>query len=116
MNDTKLLSYPIRNEYILTTYKRDAHKISLAATTVFYCWNNICFCHCITICLHHVYPKKEIHIQYQGKEYEAYMLMKGNYKLNGELDGKRLCLKCDLQDEPTNDGGFYGICRLVDID
>jgi hypothetical protein len=56
--------------------------------------------------------QQEIHIRFQGKEYEAYMLMKGNYEANGELDGKLLNLSCNLEDEPSRDGGFYGICPL----
>jgi hypothetical protein len=58
--------------------------------------------------------QQEINIRYQGKEYEAYMLMKGDYEENSELNGKSLTLKCNLQDEPSRVGGFYGICTLAD--
>lgn len=57
--------------------------------------------------------QQEIYIRYQGKEYEAYLLMKNNYEENGELKGKPLSLTCNLDTEPSRDGGFYGICTLA---
>jgi hypothetical protein len=38
--------------------------------------------------------QQEIYIRYEGKEYEAYMLIKSNYQENGELDGKPLSFIC----------------------
>jgi hypothetical protein len=57
--------------------------------------------------------QQEIHIRYEGKEYEAYLLIKNNYKENGELDGKPLSSICEFNDEPNRDSGFYGICTLA---
>jgi len=56
--------------------------------------------------------QQEITIRHQGKEYEAYMLMKGNYEENGELKGKPLILSCDLKNQASVGGDFYGICTL----
>lgn len=57
---------------------------------------------------------QEIMIQHHGKEYEAWMFMKGNYDENGELGGKPIKVSCELNDEASRDSGFFGICRLVD--
>jgi hypothetical protein len=58
--------------------------------------------------------QQEIYIRYEGKEYEAYLLIKNNYEENGELDGKPLSFICELNDEPSRDSGFYGICTLAE--
>ena len=58
--------------------------------------------------------QQELTIRHEGKEYEAYLVFKNNYDENGELDGKPLSLVCELGDEPSDDGGFYGICRLAE--
>lgn len=58
--------------------------------------------------------QQELTIRHEGREYEAYLVFKENYDENGELGGKPLSLVCDLDDEPGNDGGFYGICRLAE--
>lgn len=55
---------------------------------------------------------QKIIIQYQSKSYEAYLFWKSNYQENGELDGKPLHLVCDLKNEPSRMGGFYGVCTL----
>jgi hypothetical protein len=56
---------------------------------------------------------QEIHIRYQGKDYEAYMLRKNDYEVNSELGGRKLDLVCDLGGEPDHHDGFYGICQLA---
>lgn len=55
---------------------------------------------------------QKIIIQYQSKSYEAYLFWKNNYQENGELDGKPLQLVCDLKNEASREGGFYGVCIL----
>lgn len=56
--------------------------------------------------------QQKIHIRYDDTEYDAYLFMKKNYEENGELDGKPLSLVCELNNEPSRDGGFYGVCTL----
>ena len=56
----------------------------------------------------------EIYIRYEGKEYEAYLLIKNNYEENCELADKPLSFICELNDEPSRDGGFYGICTMAE--
>lgn len=57
--------------------------------------------------------QQKIYIRHDGQEYEAYLFMKKNYDNNGELDGKPLDLVCELNNEPSRDGGFYGVCTLA---
>jgi len=63
-----------------------------------------------TIFPHNPSIQQEINIRYKERSYEGYLLMKGNYDEKGELDGQAIHLICDLQNEPSRDGGFYGIC------
>ena len=56
--------------------------------------------------------QQKIYIRNDDQEYEAYLYMKKNYDNNGELDGKPLNLVCELDNEPSRDGGFYGVCTL----
>jgi len=57
--------------------------------------------------------QQKIFIRYDGKEYEAYLFMKKNYDINGELDGKPLDLVCELDNRASREGGFYGVCTLA---
>ena len=56
--------------------------------------------------------QQKIYIRHDGNEYEAYLFMKKNYDDNGELHGKPLDLVCELNNEPSREGGFYGVCTL----
>jgi len=53
---------------------------------------------------------QQITIKYQGKNYVAWQHSKHNYDLYGELKGKKLVLRCELSDQPRNDGYVFGIC------
>jgi hypothetical protein len=53
---------------------------------------------------------QQILIKCQGKEYVAWQHSKHNYELDGELKGKKLALRCELSDQPRNNGVVFGIC------
>jgi hypothetical protein len=57
---------------------------------------------------------QEIDIHYNGKSYDAYKLRKSNYKINSQFDGKKIELRCDLDNEPSHEGDVYGVCVFVD--
>jgi hypothetical protein len=61
---------------------------------------------------------QKIVLRYKGKEYIGWDKTRGNYDLNGELDGNILIsdLVCELDHEPTVKyqdirGNVYGICK-----
>jgi hypothetical protein len=56
--------------------------------------------------------RQTILIKHEGKEYKAWMFDKGNYKENGELQGKPISLYCELNDPLSHKGEVYGICQL----
>lgn len=56
--------------------------------------------------------RQTILLHHNGQIYKGWMANKGNYALNGELDGKPIVLTCDLADSPAHVGDVYGICRL----
>jgi len=63
--------------------------------------------------------QQKLIIRVGDKSYEGWTSTKPNYTANGELDGKPLKLRCDLNAEPkrTSIGGFnrgfFGICQLL---
>jgi hypothetical protein len=56
--------------------------------------------------------RQTILIRHEGKEYKAWMFDKGNYKKNGELQGKPISLYCELEAPLSHKGEVYGICQL----
>lgn len=56
--------------------------------------------------------RQTILIKYAGKTHKAWMFDKGNYDENGELKGKPIALRCELDAEPSHKGEVYGICEL----
>jgi hypothetical protein len=50
----------------------------------------------ITIFPHNPSVGQQINIHFEGKKYQAWGFHKGNYDVNGELDGMPLKLICDL--------------------
>lgn len=55
---------------------------------------------------------QNIRLRYQGKEYEGWYHSKRDYENLGELDGRPIRLKCDLNDEPGPhpEINSFGIC------
>lgn len=51
-------------------------------------------------------------IRHEGNVYKAWMFDKGNYKENGELNGKVISLYCELEEPLSHKGEVYGICQL----
>lgn len=51
-------------------------------------------------------------IKHEGNVYKAWMFDKGNYKENGELNGKAISLYCDLEAPLSHKENVYGICQL----
>lgn len=56
--------------------------------------------------------RQTILIRHEGEEYQAWVFVKGNYREDGELQGRPLALVCDLEEEPARLDGVFGICRL----
>lgn len=55
---------------------------------------------------------QELIIRYQGKKAFAWLYTKHNYDEDGELEGKKLNLECELSREPVNHGTYTGIAVL----
>lgn len=53
-----------------------------------------------------------ISIKHDGNVFKAWMLDKGNYKENGELNGRAISLYCELDEPLSHKGDVYGICQL----
>jgi hypothetical protein len=53
-----------------------------------------------------------ITIEVMGQRYEAWMLSKHNYDLNGELQGKPINLLCEILKQPMRYETHYGLCTL----
>ena len=56
---------------------------------------------------------QRITIRHDGREYEGWLHMKDNYDVNGEL-GRPIRLRCSLETEAGQQGGYYGMCVLSD--
>jgi hypothetical protein len=63
---------------------------------------------------HEPMVRQTILIKHSGKTYKAWMFDKGNYRDNGELQGRPIVLTCRLETEPQHHGEVYGICELAD--
>jgi hypothetical protein len=61
---------------------------------------------------HEPMVRQTILIRHAGQTYKAWMLDKGNYEENGELNGKPIVLVCRLETEPKRTGEVFGICDL----
>ena len=61
---------------------------------------------------HEPIVRQTILIHHAGKTYKAWAFDKGNYALDGELDGRPIALTCRLEDQPRRHGDVYGICDL----
>jgi len=61
---------------------------------------------------HEPVVRQTILIKHAGKTYKAWMFDKGNYRENGELNGRPIVLGCRLEAEPSKHGEVYGICEL----
>jgi hypothetical protein len=57
--------------------------------------------------------EQTITIRHQGRDYNAWMLDKRDYDLNGELQGKPIVMTCHLEAEPARHGKVFGICELA---
>lgn len=57
--------------------------------------------------------QQTIVIQYQGREFVAWLHGKSSYDANTELDGRPLHLVCELTRQPDYEGKHYGICKVV---
>ena len=60
---------------------------------------------------------QDITIGVNGDSFEAWSFQKGNYKLDGELQGKKLKMTCELSSEPDLHElsaliRYYGLCKL----
>lgn len=55
---------------------------------------------------------QELIIRHQGKKYFAWLYTKHNYDEDGELEGKKLNLECELSHASTNNGTFTGLAEL----
>ncbi len=54
----------------------------------------------------------DIHVGEQA--YRAWSLEKRNYRIQGEVNGQALILRCDLDNEPTtHKDGYFGLAALV---
>lgn len=55
-------------------------------------------------------------IRHDGRESEAWIFSKNNFRENGELNGKPMNLVCDLAAEPKACKKFkyYGICKIAE--
>lgn len=62
---------------------------------------------------HEPMVQQTILIKHQGQTYKAWMYDRGNYKDLGELKGKPIVLKCDLDAPLSHKSGIYGICEIV---
>ena len=62
---------------------------------------------------HEPMVQQTILIQHQGQTYKAWMYDRGNYQDLGELKGKPIVLKCDLDAPLSHKSGIYGICEIV---
>ncbi len=51
-------------------------------------------------------------IKFDGNVYKAWMFDKGDYKENGELNGKAISLYCELEEPLSHKDNVYGICQL----
>ncbi len=61
---------------------------------------------------HEPMVKQTILIKYEGQVYKAWMFDKGDYRENGELNGKAISLYCDLTAPLSHKDNIYGICQL----
>ena len=62
---------------------------------------------------HEPMVQQTILIQHQGQTYKAWMYDRGSYQDLGELKGKPIVLKCDLDAPLSHKSGIYGICEIV---
>ncbi len=62
---------------------------------------------------HEPMVQQTILIKHQDQTYKAWMFDRGNYKDRGELNGKPIVLKCDLDAPLSHKGAVYGICEIV---
>ena len=60
---------------------------------------------------------QDIVIEVNGKSYEAWYFHKIDYEVNGELEGKKMIMACELSKEPelhkiTDSISYSGLCEL----
>ncbi len=55
---------------------------------------------------------QKIVIEAAGQSYEAWMALKSNYDMNGEIGGRPLVLTCELTKPAIRHETHYGICEL----
>jgi hypothetical protein len=111
---------PLPNVLVKRTYKWDGESITDEVTTD--AAGNFSFPEqnqrsVIAIFPHNPSVSQGIKIYLDGKEYRAWAYQKGNYDVNGELDGKPMNLLCDLNNpeqkhEVNNYKIYTGICEL----
>lgn len=56
--------------------------------------------------------RQTILIRHEGEAHQAWVFVKGNFREDGELQGRPLSLVCDLEEEPDRIDGVFGICKI----
>jgi len=111
---------PIPNALVKRTYDWDGENITDEVTTDDdgnFSFNNQYQKSLFAIFPHNPSVGQFIKIYIDDKEYQAWGFQKGNYDVNGELDGKPMKLLCDL-DSPKQTHkasefkNYVGICEL----